>query len=91
MKIEMSPNKRFDSAVIAMHWLMLVLLIAVFAFIELRELYPKGTETRELFKTFHFMTGLTVFLLVWIRLGFRALSKRLSGQMEYPKRQPVMA
>lgn len=76
MKIEISPNKRFDSAVIAMHWLMLVLLIAVFAFIELRELYPKGTETRELFKTFHFMTGLTVFLLVWIRLGFRALSKR---------------
>jgi cytochrome b561 len=76
MKTEISPSKRFDSAVITMHWLMLILLVAVFASIELRELYPKGTETRELFKTFHFMLGLTVFLLVWCRLGFRYMSKR---------------
>lgn len=76
MDTELKDTKRFDTAVIIMHWLMLVLLIVVFACIELRELYPKGSDTRELFKTFHFMSGLTVFLLVWCRLGFRLVSKR---------------
>lgn len=76
MTTDITQTKRFHTAVIVMHWLMLALLIVVFACIELRELYPKGSDTRELFKTFHFMTGLTVFLLVWCRLGFRVMSKR---------------
>ena len=43
-------------------------MVAVYACIELRELYPKGSDPRELLKTWHFMLGLTVFTLVWFRL-----------------------
>ena len=53
---------------IALHWLMLILLAAVFACIELRENYPRGSDIREALKTWHFMLGLSVFVLVWIRL-----------------------
>lgn len=61
---------------IAMHWLMLALLAAVYACIELREFYPRGSDIREGLKTWHFMLGLSVFVLVWARLIARAVSPR---------------
>ena len=56
---------------IALHWLMLILLAAVFACIELRVNYPRGSDMREGLKTWHFMLGLSVFVLVWVRLILR--------------------
>ena len=61
---------------IAMHWLMLALLAAVYACIELREFYPRGSDIREGLKTWHFMLGLSVFVLVWARLIARAVTPR---------------
>ena len=61
---------------ISLHWLMLALLAAVYACIELREFYPRGSDMREGLKTWHFMLGLSVFALVWVRLVARALSPR---------------
>lgn len=63
-----NTNQRYGTLSITMHWLMVLLIIAVFASIELRELFEKGTENRDMFKSLHFMFGLTVFALVWIRL-----------------------
>lgn len=62
---------RFGSLSIAMHWLMLLLLVAVYATIELRGFYPKGSDLREGMKQWHFMLGLTVFVLIWLRLALR--------------------
>lgn len=62
---------RYGSLLIAMHWLMLILIVAVYASIELRELYPRGSTIREGLKTLHYTLGLTVFLLVWLRLYAR--------------------
>lgn len=62
---------RFGSLTIALHWFMLALLAAVYACIELRVLWPKGSDPRDLIKTWHFMLGLSVFMLVWIRLYAR--------------------
>ena len=66
-----NTNDRYGSLSIAMHWLMFLLLIGVYACIELRELYPKGSDPREALKTWHFTLGLTVFVLVWLRLALR--------------------
>ncbi len=63
--------ERYGSLSIAMHWLMLLLLVAVYATIELREFYPRGTDLREGLKQWHFMLGLSVFALVWLRLALR--------------------
>ncbi len=64
-------KSRYGSVTIFLHWFMLLLLAAVYACIELRELWPRGSDPRELIKTWHFMLGLSVFTLVWIRLVAR--------------------
>jgi len=39
------------------------------------ELYPKGSDAREALKAWHFMLGLSVSVLVWLRL----LAARMAG------------
>ncbi|MBS0392369.1 MAG: cytochrome b [Proteobacteria bacterium] len=65
------PAPRYHPLLIAAHWLTLLLLIAVYALIELHDLFPKGSAARDLMKTWHFMLGLTVFALVLVRLPLR--------------------
>lgn len=71
-----TPNHsaRYSKPVIILHWLMLLLMVGVYGFIELKGLFAKGTPPRELMKTLHFMLGLTVFLFVLVRIYFRASS-----------------
>ena len=63
MTSQYTPN-RYSTASIALHWLMVLLFVAVYATIELREFYPKGSVPREALKAWHFMLGLSVFVLV---------------------------
>ena len=63
-----NTTQRYGSISIGLHWLMLVILIAVYACINLTDLYPKGSEPREALKTWHFMLGLTVLVLVALRM-----------------------
>lgn len=69
-----NSTERYGSISVGLHWLMLVLMVAVYATIELRELYPKGSDPREALKGWHFMLGLSVFGLVWLRLLMRIIS-----------------
>lgn len=62
---------RYPASMILLHWLMLLLLGAVYAAIELREFFPKGSDIREGFKAWHFMLGLTVLVLVLVRIVVR--------------------
>jgi cytochrome b561 len=62
---------RYSPVMIGLHWLMFVLLVAVFATIEMRQLFPRGSDTRELVKALHFMLGICVLLLVVVRLAVR--------------------
>ena len=63
--------ERYGAPAIALHWLMLGLLIAVYAAIDLTDLYPKGSAAREALKAWHFTLGLAVFALVAVRLAAR--------------------
>ena len=64
---------RYHALSIGAHWLTLLLLIAVYALIELRGIYPKGSDPREVMKTWHFMLGLTVLGVVAVRLVLRLM------------------
>ena len=59
---------RYGSVSIGLHWLTLAVLIGVYACINLTELYSKGSDPRDALGTWHFMLGLTVLLLVLLRL-----------------------
>ncbi|MEP7186534.1 MAG: cytochrome b [Rhodanobacter sp.] len=67
------PKDRYHALSITAHWLTLVLLIAVYALIELRGIYPKGTPAHDAMKTWHFMLGLTVLAVVAARLALRLM------------------
>ena len=66
-----NTTDRYGTLSMTMHWLMLLLLIGVYACIELHGMLPKGSSERAVVKTWHFMLGLTVFGLVFIRLAIR--------------------
>ncbi len=86
-----NTTDRYGSLSIGMHWLMLLLLIAVYACIELRVIYPKGTDPREALKMWHFMLGLSVFALVWIRLIIRLTQVTPRIKPEPDSRQQLLA
>lgn len=66
-----NTTERYGLLSIGMHWLMLLLLIAVYACIELRVLFPKGSDPREAIKAWHFMLGMLVFLLALARIALQ--------------------
>jgi cytochrome b561 len=61
----------YGSVSIAFHWLMLLLLAAVYAAMELKGIYPKGSPGRASMAFWHYSLGLSVFCLVWLRLAVR--------------------
>jgi cytochrome b561 len=69
-----NSTERYGSLSIGLHWVMLLLLITVYACIDLRGYFPKGSGPREALKTWHFMLGLSVFVLAWLRLGLNITS-----------------
>jgi len=79
-----NTNTRYGSLTIGIHWLMLLLFVAVYGTIELRELFEKGSDPREALKTWHFMLGMLVFALVWLRIA-----ARLSGPTPAIRPEPV--
>jgi cytochrome b561 len=62
---------RYGSLSIGLHWLMLLLFVGVYGSIELRELFEKGSDPREMLKAWHFMLGLLLFALVLPRIAAR--------------------
>ena len=71
----MNNAPRYHSASITLHWFMLVLLVVVYCLMEFRDIYPRGSEPREMMKTWHYMLGLSVCALVLVRLALRAAFK----------------
>lgn len=63
--------QRYAKLPIAFHWITLLLIIAVYACIELRVFYPKGSEIRDGLKHWHYMLGITLWGLTLIRLAVR--------------------
>lgn len=68
-----TSTERYSGLSIALHWLMLLLIVAVYATIEGREFFEKGTPMRDALKAWHFTLGLTVFALVWLRILARLM------------------
>lgn len=66
-----NSDARYGSLAVTLHWFMLLLIAAVYACIELRVNFPRGSDPREALKTWHFMLGFGVLLLVIVRLAMQ--------------------
>ncbi len=84
-------SKRYGSWAISLHWLMLALLIAVYACILLHEWFPRGNPLHDTLKIWHFMLGLTVFVLVFLRLGIRLFKSPPPMSAQIPSWQRHLA
>jgi cytochrome b561 len=83
--------RRYGSLSIGLHWLMLVLLATVYASIELREFFPKGSDPREALKLWHYMLGLSVLVLVLLRLAVYMIGPVLRIEPEPTAWQKLLA
>ncbi|MDA8622054.1 cytochrome b [Psychrosphaera sp.] len=81
-----NTTTHYNNVSIALHWIMFILIVAVFGSIELRELFERGTETRDAFKMWHFMLGLAVLALVSVRLIARILAGPVPAIKPTPKK-----
>jgi cytochrome b561 len=70
---------------------MLLLLIAVYACIELREFFPKGSDPRKAMKMWHFMLGLSVLAFAVLRLIVRFTNPTPAIVPAPPKWQATIA
>ncbi len=67
----MTNDNRYAPWLIRIHWLTLLLMVAVYATMELRGFFPRGSTTRAAMKEWHYALGLSVFALAWVRLALR--------------------
>ncbi|KAA0980278.1 cytochrome b [Pseudomonas sp. ANT_H12B] len=63
-----SASHRYGKLSITLRWLMLTLFVGVYACIEIKGLLPKGHALKGLFLGLHGLFGLSIFVLVWVRL-----------------------
>ncbi|PWG03007.1 cytochrome b [Sphingosinicella humi] len=89
--IRTEPTHRYSIVSIALHWLMLLLIVAVYAAMEFREFYPKGSGPREALKMWHFMLGLSVLGLVWLRIAARLLWAKPHSPADEPVWRRMLA
>lgn len=68
---QQEPEDRYAAVSIFLHWAMALLIAAVYACMELRGIFPRGSDLREGMKSWHFMLGLSVLVLVLLRVAVR--------------------
>ncbi|WP_306520841.1 cytochrome b [Rheinheimera sp.] len=61
-------NLRFSQLTVLLHWVTVLLFIAVYCSMEFRDIFERGTTGRELMKTTHYWFGLSILLLLLPRL-----------------------
>ena len=68
-----NTKERYGSLAIGLHWAILIVLALVVTLMELRGLFPKGSDPRDAMKAGHYMFGLLVLALALVRLGVRLI------------------
>ncbi len=83
--------ERYGSLPIALHWLTLLLMAAIYIFVELHEIFPKDSPGRSFMMRAHFSFGLLVMLLTLVRLGLRWTSPVPRIEPPIPRWQTVLS
>lgn len=63
-----------------LHWLMFILFIGAYSSIEFRVLFEKGTTARDLMKYSHFLFGLSILVLVGLRIVARIVTPKVDRE-----------
>ena len=66
---DLNPQRKYAPISIAMHWLTLLLMIAIYGSIELHEVIPRENPLRGAMEDWHIYLGFTVLVLAAVRLA----------------------
>jgi len=61
-------TERYSGTIVALHWLTLVLIAGAYVTMEFRDIFERGSAARDLMKSTHYVLGLTILVLVAVRL-----------------------
>lgn len=81
----------YGSPAILFHWLMVVLIVVGYAAMDLDFLSQKGGVLRDAMASWHYMLGLLVFTLVWLRLLVRLTGLEPAVEPAPPAWQATLA
>ena len=70
-----NDSRGYAAPSVALHWATLVLLMAVYATIQLSEVYAKGSAARAALEAWHYTLGLSVLAVTALRLALAALDR----------------
>ncbi|MBI3231344.1 MAG: cytochrome b [Burkholderiales bacterium] len=87
----LNNKERYGALSIALHWLMALLIAAVYACIVLREKFPKGSAIAKNLETWHSMLGLFVLVLLVLRIAAQFFGTPPQLQPTMPKWQNYIA
>jgi len=86
-----TQSAKFHPAIIAIHWLTFLLIIAAYALMEFKGVFPKDSPERAIMKSLHFSIGISVLLLSFIRIVIRFMTKVPPIVPEPPAKQQLLA
>ena len=69
-------KNHYPAILIALHWLVFILVVTAYALTELKSFAERGSDLRSAMLRLHYLTGITVFALTWLRLAVRTLGTR---------------
>jgi superoxide oxidase len=67
-------QQSYSNWMVRLHWLTVLLIVAIYASIEFRSIFEKGTVERDLMKEVHFVLGLSLWFITLARLVIRRFS-----------------
>jgi len=67
-------QQSYSNWMVRLHWLTALLIIAIYASIEFRSIFERGTPERDLMKEVHFVLGLSLWFITLLRLVVRRFS-----------------
>ena len=91
MSFQNNTATHYSLISIILHWFMVIQIIAVYACILLRDLFPKESAAHEMLKSWHFMLGLSILVVVSLRLIARLLGSTPDIEPVPPKWQKLSA
>jgi cytochrome b561 len=86
-----NSTTNYGALSVGFHWVMVTLITAVYASMELRGIFPKGSTSREFMKTLHYMLGLSVLALAVARLVINLLDRPPGITPKPPRWQSLSA
>lgn len=85
----MYASEKYAPVRIALHWVIALVMVAVYVTINLHEAFPKGTEMRTTMKVAHYVLGFAVFGLALLRL-MAAITQPGPAPLDAPKLQLML-